>query len=97
MGVAPSQEVGFAGVTCLLLVVPLAVLLRGYRRSRNPRMLLAGLAVAVFFLTDFFLLLAHLGAVPGAEQTELVEFIGDVGTAALLALAFTLRLPGEPL
>lgn len=88
------QEAAFAGLTCLLLLLPLLVLARGYARSRNPRMLLAALAVLAFFATDFFLLLAHLGWVPGAQQTELVEFIGDVVTALLLALTFTLPLGG---
>lgn len=93
--VALSQEAAFAGATCLLLAVPLLVLYRGYARSRNRRMLLAAAAVSVFFLTDFYLLLAHLGWLPGAGQTELVEFVGDVGTAGLLAVAFTWRSGGE--
>lgn len=91
-----SQEVLFAGATCALLVAPLVVLLRGHARTRNPRMLLAALAVSCFFLTDFYLLLAHLGFAPGADQTELVEFLGDVATAGLLAAAFTLRLGTPP-
>lgn len=91
-----SQEAAFAGLTCLLLLLPLAVLLRAYRRSRNPRMLMATAAVLAFFATDLFLFLAHLGWVPGAAQTELVEFAGDVLTALLLALTFTLRFGGKP-
>ncbi len=59
-------------------------------------MMLAALAVAVFFTTDFVLLLAHIGWLPGAEETELVEFVGDLATAALLALTFTLRFEGAP-
>lgn len=90
-----SQEATFAGLTCLLLLVPLVVLLRGYRRSHNPRMLVATFAVAAFFVTDLFLLFAHLGWVPGAEQTELVEFVGDIVTAGLLALTFSLRFGGQ--
>lgn len=84
------QEAAFAGTTCLLLLVPILILLRGYSRSRNPRMLAATFAVAAFFATDLYLFAAHMGWLPGADQTELVEFIGDVVTALLLALAFTL-------
>lgn len=87
-----SQEATFAGLTCVLLLLPLLVLLRGYARSHNRRMLVAAFAVAAFFCTDLYLLLAHLGWLPGAEQTEWVEFGGDILTAFLLALAFTLRL-----
>lgn len=93
---ALSQEAVFAGATCVLLAVPLLVLYRGYARSRNTRMLVAALAVTVFFLTDFYLLLAHIGWLSGSEQTELVEFVGDIGTAALLAVAFTWRFRGAP-
>jgi hypothetical protein len=90
-----SQEAVFAGTTCLLLAFPIFILLRGHRRSRNPRMLLAALAVCAFFATDFFLLLAHVGWVPGSDQTELVEFVGDIVTAILLVLAFSLRFGGR--
>jgi hypothetical protein len=90
-----GQEAAFAAVTCALLVIPLVVLFRGYVRRRNPRMLMAAFAVSLFFLTDFYLLLAHLGWLPGAEETELVEFLGDVGTAGMLALTFTLKFGGD--
>lgn len=90
-----SQEATFAAVTCVLLALPLFILFRGYARSRNPRMLVAGLAVCAFFATDLILLLAHLGWIPGAENTELVEFLGDILTAALLAVAFAMPLGGR--
>jgi hypothetical protein len=93
--VAFSQEAVFAGTTCVLLAFPIVILFRGYSRSRNPRMLMAGLAVSSFFGTDFILLLAHMGWIPGADSTELVEFIGDLLTAALLALTFTMRFGGR--
>jgi hypothetical protein len=70
------------------------VLIRGFMRTRNPRMLLALGAVAIFFATDFYLFIAHLGWAPGSSQTELVEFIGDLGTAAMLAITFAVRFRG---
>jgi hypothetical protein len=91
--VALSQEAMFAGTTCVFLLVPLVILARAYLRTRNPRLFWCSVAVGLFFLTDLILLLAHLDIMPGADQTELIEFVGDVGTAALLAIAFGMRLP----
>jgi hypothetical protein len=54
-------------------------------------MLMAALAVSAFFATDFILFVAHMGWLHLTGQTELVEFIGDIATASLLAVTFTMR------
>ena len=55
-------------------------------------MLVTAIAISVFFATDFILLLTNLEWIPGAAQTELIEFVGDILTASLLTIAFTMRV-----
>lgn len=82
------SEAPFALVTSLLLLGPLVVFWRAFARTRRVRILWGALGFSVFFGTDLVLFVTSMVGAADSDRTELIEFLGDLFTAACFAAAF---------
>jgi hypothetical protein len=91
-----TLEVVFALVTALFVAGPAFVLWKAYARTRTRRVLFAAIGFTVFLLTEIIVLIDQLGFTPNINETEIVEFVGDIFAAGFFAAAFLLPAAGDP-
>jgi hypothetical protein len=89
-------EVVFALVTSVFVAGPAVVLWKAYARTRTRRVLFAAIGFTVFFVTEFIVLIDQVGFTPSFNETETVEFVGDIIAAACFAIAFLRPAAGDP-
>jgi len=82
--------------TILIVAGPTFVLAKAYARTRSRRVLLAAAGFAAFICTELVVFVDQFGFTPDVNETEIVEFIGDIVMAACFAVAFLAPAPGEP-
>jgi len=90
-----SLESLLALATMIVVAGPLFVLAKAYARTHNRRVLLAVAGLAVFFVTEIIVLVDQVGFTPDFNETEIVEFVGDIAMAVCFAAAFLTPAKGE--
>lgn len=91
-----SLEVVFALVTSIIVAGPTIVLWKAYARTRTRRVMFAAIGFTIFLVAEVIVLVDQLGFTPDFNETETVEFVGDILAAACFAAAFLLPAAGDP-